>query len=824
MNQKTTLFITALVFFSISASAQNYWTKHDLGNRVINDFLIESPTKVWITADSTLCEFNPNNNTYGTCYDTTFLGGNPDKLIEANNRLWITTDNGLSSFDGTNFTNYTTANGLLSTTIESMAVDTSGQLWLAHGIGGVSHFNGTNFMHDSTVEAFNIAVDDSNRVFALKRFIRIHPTLGLVSVRVDTGWQQNAASGFSSNLAFVSTLIEVKKVGAKIVILDSRYSGGYYELSYPAQFDSTKAVWNELPNSSFNNNFRINDMELDANGRKWLVTDPTNGASIFSGVDSSLKPHFIYNLQGFSQADDLIETNGNSVFAFTDGNLYSSSIATEPNGKSTEEIDVNSIRTSANVNGPIFYDYFNSLPGFEMPKDSNSYGIFNANFMISSKKNGDSAFVMNQLDGFNLNLNIGPVNNTAGIGGAWITNITKQDIQNHITNYTQSGYIVPENIANWKGNGDVSAGMAIQLANFIDVNSNQIYEPNLGDYPAIKGDEAIYWINHKNKLEYHGMLYGFNNPTDSALNQSLFIDYKIINRDNVGYDSIKMGFLVDFDLGNANDDYVGCDSLNNVFFAYNGDSFDESTSGNNGFGANIPVVGVKFLSDSLDGFVTYNSSPGNNGTPSSNEGWHNYLNGKWRFGQPLVYGGDGLNGPGTTSTPTKYMYSGGNWTEDNPGGGAAANAPGDRKGLGNIPYFALQPNQSKTISMAVGYGTKANGGRLGGLNQLIKVLDSAKTTWDSAAIVLSVLESKSTETESNLILYPNPSNGSFTLKVINAQQQNESNLLEVFSVKGILVKTIEKVTPGEQLNFQELDNGMYYIRYNNAVKKLMIAK
>ena len=46
----------------------------------------------------------------------------------------------------------------------------------------------------------------------------------------------------------------------------------------------------------------------------------------------------------------------------------------------------------------------------------------------------------------------------------------------------------------------------------------------------------------------------------------------------------------DPDLGNANDDYVGCDTTLSLGFVYNGDNNDES-----GYGAAPPAMGYDFF-------------------------------------------------------------------------------------------------------------------------------------------------------------------------------------------------------------------------------------
>ena len=61
-------------------------------------------------------------------------------------------------------------------------------------------------------------------------------------------------------------------------------------------------------------------------------------------------------------------------------------------------------------------------------------------------------------------------------------------IANHVNNYNNPEYEMPEEISTWPGNGDPENGEAAQLAPYYDKNENGIYEPNQGDYPLIRGD------------------------------------------------------------------------------------------------------------------------------------------------------------------------------------------------------------------------------------------------------------------------------------------------------------------------------------------------
>ena len=120
--------------------------------------------------------------------------------------------------------------------------------------------------------------------------------------------------------------------------------------------------------------------------------------------------------------------------------------------------------------------------------------------------------------------------------------VSKADILYHQLHFNDDDYIMPEAILNWPGNGDIDNGFSAQLAPFIDVNNNLIYEPNLGDYPLIKGDAAIFAMYHDNilyetdaevnlntNIEVHVLMYAFEAAPTDYLGNTLFVDYTIFN-------------------------------------------------------------------------------------------------------------------------------------------------------------------------------------------------------------------------------------------------------------------------------------------------------
>ncbi len=104
--------------------------------------------------------------------------------------------------------------------------------------------------------------------------------------------------------------------------------------------------------------------------------------------------------------------------------------------------------------------------------------------------------------------------------------------------------------------------------------------------PLIIGDQAAYWVMNDLSMaghdavsaeppmgiEVHNYVFGFNKS--GTLGQTLFMRLTFINRSTVKYDSCFFGWFSDIDLGDANDDLVGCDTTRNLGYTYNANPTD----------------------------------------------------------------------------------------------------------------------------------------------------------------------------------------------------------------------------------------------------------
>lgn len=252
---------------------------------------------------------------------------------------------------------------------------------------------------------------------------------------------------------------------------------------------------------------------------------------------------------------------------------------------------------------------------------------------------------------------------------AW--KVSKAEIIYHIDNYNQPGYVMPDGIKLWPGNGDASVGVGTDMAPFIDVDGDGVYNPHLGDYPCIKGDAALYTIynddvaHNPNKLglEMHLMLYQF--ASNNYIDSTTFMQLRVVNRGIHSFPDFKTAIFADFDIGSSEDDYMGTNPIKKMLYAYNGENFDQASGAGPGFGENPPACGIVSLNKIIAAAgLVYSWSSGTingfNDSPITHSDYWNYMNAKWKDGSPFLNGGPGHNSWGDFPNlqPTNFLFDG----------------------------------------------------------------------------------------------------------------------------------------------------------------------
>jgi hypothetical protein len=397
---------------------------------------------------------------------------------------------------------------------------------------------------------------------------------------------------------------------------------------------------------------------------------------------------------------------------------------------SQDVLDINNVNTSVGP-GSMFWDLAD--PRYEVPKGSNKHSIFAHDLWIGGVDDGGALRLAAQT--YRQNGNDywpGPVSdsiyhNDANMG-QWdrVWKIDRSVVEEHQTRIlTDPTYIIPDIILNWPAHGDVSMGQSPYLAPFFDANGNGLYEPYDGDYPDIKGDQAIYIIRNdvgdvhtesdgeQIGLEMHIMYYAYRCDNYPELDHTVFAKTTLYNRGKHNLNDTYIGTWTDMDLGFYLDDYVGCNVPLNLSYTYNGDMEDEGSAG---YGFNPPAQGLVYLNGTMDKFMYYNNDFTVIGNPSSAPDYYNYLRGIWKDNVPMTYAGDGHGGgAGATTNLCEYMFPGTTdvnfttpWSEV-----TAGNIPADRRFLMSNGPFDLDTNTSYTLEYAFVFAwdsTNTNGG------------------------------------------------------------------------------------------------------------------
>lgn len=470
--------------------------------------------------------------------------------------------------------------------------------------------------------------------------------------------------------------------------------------------------------------------------------------------------------------------------------------------------DFNGSAGLINANGVFFKDIANEMGTYRPDKFSNVTAIFLSSFSASAKDaNNQDRMSLVTYDGSDFTC--GPVatnysdpNYVTKFGNIiWTMNQALIDL--HIQNWNTSNYVVPGAIAQWPGNGDVSNGMASQLAPYADVNGNGVYDPENGDYPEIMGDAAMYLIvNDQNNtqfpgtlsmnMELHYMFYQF--ATADPLNRTTFVNIKAYNRGSETYSDFKFNLLNDFDLGNYTDDFGGVDVSRNLSYVYNGDNMDEANPWSSGFGANPPAMGILSLNHDLSTSIFPDS------IPDVNNEFLNVFSGKQVDGTVITNGGN----------PTLFHYS--DTLTDGYNEVALNNSPKDKRNFSSISLGTFAPNSLKCMDFAWIYARKTTGNSLfKSVDSLMKVADFVQNFYNNTnrcsdgTLQITSLEPGQFE------LYPNPANGEITC--ISAQ---DLELIEVLNMEGKLIKMIRTDQKEINLDLSQLSSGVYLIKLSTA--------
>lgn len=432
--------------------------------------------------------------------------------------------------------------------------------------------------------------------------------------------------------------------------------------------------------------------------------------------------------------------------------LYSTNLQAQSNpncdeAHSTSLFSVNKVAANLVGAGRLFFNPDSNKSIYEVPKGGGKSPLYISSIWIAGL-DGSSPRTAGQRYSGGDDFWPGPIDSNGSSTSATCKLydhhyfVSKEEIDR----FLQTG-IPSDNIRNWPGNRSNNT----PLAPYVDVDGNGIYNPNKGDYPKIKGDAMTWWIYNDIGnvhgsfpngalstlgLEIQQSSYAFNTPY-IGLDQTIFQEYKIRYTGKKILKDTYIGLFTDPDLGNHDDDYLGCSPKRYLAYVYNGDDDDE---GPKGYGKVTPAIGVRILEGiedknksnvRLSKFMYFtNSSPGAaQGDPFTPAGLYNYLRGRWNDGTPLTYGNTGLN---TTSTDTAdFAFPGADdpkgresWSE-----ALSKNRSGDRRMLSSMGPITLEPGA--ILDFTINFPFVQAGTSKESLDSLLALSDEQQAFFDS---------------------------------------------------------------------------------------------
>ncbi|WP_276134310.1 T9SS type A sorting domain-containing protein [Polluticoccus soli] len=480
----------------------------------------------------------------------------------------------------------------------------------------------------------------------------------------------------------------------------------------------------------------------------------------------------------------------------------------------SRQIDVNNLNARVLVHGDMWWDPALADPGVEFPKGSGKHLAFGGALWMSGHDNAAQLYVSSQTLRTGFDYWPGPLDAnstlsyTTSANWARIWKIDRAKIEDFLTTPSHSIPGTPVEILEWpaknnpyaKGADGVPLTIPGDMAPFVDVDKNGSYDPLMGDYPDMKGDEMLWWVfsdngpTHNNsgpaslplKVEVRACAYGYKRNT--LMDNVIYYEYYVTNKSQTDYNDFRAGLWADLDLGYHLDDYIGFDSTRRLGYVYNAASTD-GTGAPGHYGDTIPMAGIVLVKSP-------NDKPGTLAPAGS-------------FARHITLGSTSPIGNDTflRASPRYPWWSGDPsdktaWSEC-----SISNAPGDRKFVLSDSDYVFTKGSTAVYAFALVATPPVinNGCPTTTLTSIKEVADTALANFAFPVKVTEVV------TQTNSLLYPNPAtNTLFIDAAINAEH------LMVYDATGrkhqVTVKTGGKQT---QIDVAHLPPGLYNIVYQD---------
>lgn len=546
------------------------------------------------------------------------------------------------------------------------------------------------------------------------------------------------------------------------------------------------------------------------------------------------------------------------------------------NSLNRKELDINQVRASYLNGGDMFWDRGQSSnPRYLVPKNPNvvqgaQHSLFALTTWIGGMHNQQlyqsaQTYRQNSTGGVAyqsgpLNTQGQPVANAGEYDRLWKINrfeveSFKQAWQN---GGVQSGSFYPSfDFRTWPGNHPDGPIMAP----FFDRNNNGVYSWQDGDYPLIKGDQAIWFVYNDLDtsrvlnapslgVEVHCMAYAYvceqATGADSVINYTTFLEYKFINKSNRSYNQTSIS-LWSVPTSTANG--VGMDVQRNGFYFSNYTDY----FGTGNAAQSSPAMGIYQLhgplanaNDGIDNnrnglqdeigeeiaisnFMTYVGGNPAMSMPVGAQDFNNYANSRWLDNQALVFGGTGYPGSlGSTNLPANFMFSG---NTDPVGWGLGGNLSlpvpppfswtqsfgstvvGEPKAVASMGKFLFEPQSEKRLSFALIWSYAPNSAA-NAINKLLSQDAPLIKQWHAQNAFPSCLDLSTVSTplipqvKTAVQIFPNPA----TDRVFVSFDEPTNAHMNLFDMHGRLLMQRDLLSaPKHEIAIQHLPAGIYLL-------------
>lgn len=476
-------------------------------------------------------------------------------------------------------------------------------------------------------------------------------------------------------------------------------------------------------------------------------------------------------------------------------------------------IDVNNIKALINVHGDMWHSNANGSSACEFPQGSGKFlGNASSLWLAGTDANNQLHLSAKSTHYTQNDYWPGPLDATGSIdyttsqnwSKVWKVNYT--DISAFLSATPHTIQNTPLDILYWPAKGNPYASgkdnsalsVTADMAPFVDIDNDGIYNPLNGDYPLMKGDQMLWTVYNDNgpahdatgatplMAEIHLTAYAYSRGT--LIDNVIYFDYDIINRSQNSYHGFRASVFADIDLGDAFDEYAQYDSLYRMMFMYNGNYYD------NVYDSLLPVAGItviKLPTDSanyiasLGGALDYANYTGNYGNPAIAADYYNYMHNLGKDGSPFY--------PDSIwALPYQFLECENSYVE------------ADRRLLLNSPDMDFSPGEHKHLLTAL-LTTGLDTGHVCNDITLTDINEVADTAWHVYQHPLPPLSTTHVAALQKIKVYPNPVKDILQLDYDNVSKGQ-------IIIYDMLGQELIKSTLNHTISVKQLIPGLYLYR------------